>query len=299
MDLRFSGHETFIARTFWPKKGYDFIKSKKKFSDKNTVVELGVGKNMVSSIQFWMKAFGLLNEKDNSPTEFADFIFGENGTDPFLEDIATIWLLHYHLVKTNYSTIYNFIFNDLRAERAIFNKQQLISFINRKYSEIGNNSFNSNTINKDISVFDRLYKKLDYSSVSGNFEEEINSVLLELELINTTVEEKLKEGSNKKEKIEWYHLHGEYRNNLPAEIVLFSILDNFQEAKNVAFRRLQTEPNSPGMVFLLSKDGLFKKLKEIEVLYSEIMISETAGNVVLSIPEGLNKWDILRNYYAD
>jgi hypothetical protein len=28
--LRFSGHETFIARTFWPKKGYDFIIKKKR-----------------------------------------------------------------------------------------------------------------------------------------------------------------------------------------------------------------------------------------------------------------------------
>jgi hypothetical protein len=52
--LRFSGHETFIARTFWPKKGYDFIKQGGKFSSEDAVVELGVGKNMVLSINFWM-----------------------------------------------------------------------------------------------------------------------------------------------------------------------------------------------------------------------------------------------------
>jgi len=46
-NYRFSGHETFVVRSFWPKKGYDFIASGGKFSDDDAVVKLGVGKNMV------------------------------------------------------------------------------------------------------------------------------------------------------------------------------------------------------------------------------------------------------------
>ncbi len=45
--LSFSGHESFHCRQFWLKKGYDFVQRRGKFSDKNAVVELGVGKNMV------------------------------------------------------------------------------------------------------------------------------------------------------------------------------------------------------------------------------------------------------------
>ncbi|MBV2194918.1 MAG: DUF4007 family protein [Flavobacterium sp.] len=297
--LRFSGHDTFIVRTFWPKKGYDFVKNNGNFSSENAVVDLGVGKNMVASINFWMKALGLYDEKNKVPTEIADYILSDNGFDPFLEDIGTIWLLHYYLIKTNYSSIYSLIFNELRKERVVFNKNQLKAFIKRKYAELNDNNFNLNTIEKDISVFTRLYGKLDYQSVSKDFEEEINSLMIELELISTTVEDEIKEGTNKREKVEWYHLHGENRNSLPPAILLFAILDNFPMSNNLAFKRLEIESKSPGLVFLLSKDGLYKKLKEIEKEYPGTILSETAGNLVLVLPEGLDKWQILRNYYAN
>lgn len=48
--LRFSGHDTFIVRTFWPKKGYDFIKNGGNFSAEDAVVDLGVGKNIYPAI---------------------------------------------------------------------------------------------------------------------------------------------------------------------------------------------------------------------------------------------------------
>lgn len=57
----FSGHESFQCRSLWLKKGYDFINSGKSFNDEDAVVILGVGKNMVASIRYWMKAFDLLH----------------------------------------------------------------------------------------------------------------------------------------------------------------------------------------------------------------------------------------------
>ena len=298
-NLRFTGHETFVVRTFWPKKGYDFIKNGGNFNSENAVVDLGVGRNMVTSINFWMKALGLYDEKSKSLTEFANHIFSDNGFDPFLEDIGTIWLLHYFLIKTNYASIYSLIFNELRKERAVFNKNQLKAFIKRKYAELNDNSLNLNTIDKDISVFIRLYGKVDYQNVFNDFEDEINSLMIELELISTTVEDGIKEGTNRREKVEWFHLHGENRNSLPPAILLFAILDNFSETNNIAVKRLETELNGVGLVFLLSKDGLYKKLKEIEEVFPGVIVSETAGNLVLVLPEGLDKWGILRNYYAN
>jgi len=299
MNLRFTGHETFVVRTFWPKKGYDFINNGGNFNNDDAVIDLGVGKNMVASINFWMKALGLYNDETKKLTDFARNIFPDTGWDPFLEDIGTIWLLHYYLVKTNYASIYSLIFNELRKERAVFNKSQLKAFIRRKYTELGDNTLNLNTIDKDISVFTRLYGKIDYQNVSKDFEEEINSLMIELELISTTIEDEIVEGKNRREKIEWFHLHGENRNSLPPAILLFVILDNYSESKNIAVKRLEIEPNGPGMVFLLHKEGLYKKLKEIEKEFPEILVSETSGNLVLVLPEGLNKWEVLRIYYAN
>ena len=299
MTLKFSGHETFVLRSYWPKKGYDFLVNGGSFSDENALVLLGVGKNMVSSIQFWMKALGLVDAQTNELNDISHFLFSERGKDPFVEDIATVWLLHYYLVKTNFSSIYSLIFNDLRKERADFTKEQLASFLVRRSSEFGETSINSKTIEKDISVFIRLYRKVDFSTVTKNFEDEINSLMLELELLSSKMDEIFKEGTNKKEKVERFSIRGEMRENLPPEIFLFVILDNYENSLNLAFRRLEIEENSPGLVFQLTKDSLYKKLKEIESKYKRITISETAGNIVLTLPQGLNKWDILNDYYAN
>jgi hypothetical protein len=299
--LRFSGHDTFVVRSFWPKKGYDFVNNGGKFSSEDAMIELGVGKNMVTSIQFWMKALGLLEEDNLTLTDFARFIFDDHGVDPFLEDVGSIWLLHYFLVKSEYSSIYNLIFNELRKERSLFTKSQLAAFIKRKYAAIGDSSWNQNTIEKDISVFTRLYNKIDFQSITKDFEDEVSSLMLELELISSSIEEEIKEGNNKREKIEWFYLHGNNRASLPPPILLFTILDNFENQRNIGLIKLEIEPNSPGMVFLLSKDALYNQLKVIESLYTGILVSETAGNTQIVIPEDMlgQKWEILRSYYAN
>ena len=81
----FSGHETFQCRHLWLKKGYDFVKGKSSFNDEDAVVKLGVGKNMVASIRFWLKAFNIIDAKD-ALTQFAIKLLDDNGWDPFLED---------------------------------------------------------------------------------------------------------------------------------------------------------------------------------------------------------------------
>lgn len=70
----FSGHDSFQCRQLWLKKGYDYIQSKKSFNDEDAVVRLGVGKNMVSAIRYWMKAFNIIDGKDK-PTEFGTKLF--------------------------------------------------------------------------------------------------------------------------------------------------------------------------------------------------------------------------------
>ncbi|MBZ0108226.1 MAG: DUF4007 family protein [Candidatus Scalindua rubra] len=149
--LTFFGHESFVCKQFWLKKGYDFLKKQKIFNTDAAVVELGVGKNMVNAIRFWLKSFGLLNDSDNI-NDLAKFLFGEKGSDPFIEDFGTVWLLHYYLIKTNKASIYNMIFNEFRKERLEFTRNQLHNFIKRKCEEYDFN-YNENTVNSDIKIF--------------------------------------------------------------------------------------------------------------------------------------------------
>ena len=96
--LIFSGHETFHCKNMWLKKGYDFVENEGKFVDE-ACVDLGVGRNMVSSIRFWLKAFNIIDFNNEQATEIANFLFDEeNGVDKYLENDTSLWILHYLLI---------------------------------------------------------------------------------------------------------------------------------------------------------------------------------------------------------
>lgn len=282
--LSFSGHESFFCKQFWLKKGYDYTTKGKLFSDANAVVELGVGKNMVSSIRFWLRAFNIIKETDES-TGFSNIIFGENGYDNYLEDYGSLCLLHYNLVKKGRASIYNLVFNEFRKERIEFTKDHLHSFIKKQCDNTNSKYYNVNTVKKDINVFFRNY--LPISGLKSNIEEDFSALLLDLNLIE----------SFKSDGIDWYKIEGKERTEIPFEIVLYSIL-NLEFDTSISFNELVTASNSPALVFALSRNGLFEKIQEITEHYPKITFTETAGNRVLQFAEKPNPIDVLKNYYT-
>lgn len=98
---RFSGHETFACRFTWLPKAVRLIARDPAalVSDDAAILELGLGKNMVRSLRFWLDAFGVASlvngEWRLAPFGFA--VLSEKGLDPFIERIETQWLLHWHL----------------------------------------------------------------------------------------------------------------------------------------------------------------------------------------------------------
>lgn len=287
----FSGHESFICKQFWLKKGFDFIKEQKKFSDESAVIDLGVGKNMVNSIRFWLKAFGLMDENDKLNT-LAEYILGEKGKDPYLEDFGTIWLFHYHLVKTNRASIYNLVFNEFRKERIDFTKEQLHAFLKRKCSESGTNTYNLNSINTDINVFLRSYIK-PIKDKKLEIEDDFSGVLIDVELVKHY---KLRSSEGKI--TDWFKIESEERIDLPYQIVLYTILDNHANSNSVSFRELHSGSNSPGLVFALNAEGLYGKIKQITENYPKTIYAETAGNQVLQFKSKLDKYEILNDYFG-
>ncbi|OFY78899.1 MAG: hypothetical protein A2V46_14690 [Bacteroidetes bacterium RBG_19FT_COMBO_42_7] len=291
--LKFSGHETFICKQFWLKKGYDYIRERKSFHDDSAVVELGVGRNMVTSINYWLRSFNVVDQNDQ-PTEFADFIFGENGKDQFIEDIATIWLFHYFLVKTNHASIYDLFFNQFRKERQDFTKEQLHSFLKRKCDEVSPRLYNPNTIIHDINVLLRSYLKPDPTEDKSDFEDNYSGLLIELSLLSRYKTRNFDDSST----INWYKIESSYRYDLPYQIVLFSILDNFVDQQSISFKQLEVSPNSPGLVFALSPDALYSKIEEIVEHNKKITFSNNTGVQELQFKSVPDKWKLLEDYYG-
>lgn len=289
IKLSFSGHESFICKQFWLKKVYDFAVASKKFSDESSVVDLGVGKNMVASLRFWGRSFGIMNDQD-AVTALAKYIFSEKGKDPYLEDFGTIWLLHYNLVKTNKASIYNFVFNEFRKERIDFTKEQLHGFLKRKCEEFAPSVYNPNTMTTDVNVFLRNYVK-PHGDDKVDIEDDFAGIIIDLDLVRS-YKQRTDQGV-----ISRYKIEGMERLELPAEIVLYCILDNYEGEKSIGFRELLYGTNSPGSVFALNAEGLYDKIEKITEQYREVVYTETAGNQVLQIKGNLAKQNILNDYY--
>jgi len=284
--LNFSGHESFHCRSLWLKKGYDFILSGNKFSEPSAVVDLGVGKNMVSSINYWMNSFGLATKENQAP-KLAGFILGENGVDPYLEDNTSLWLLHYHLVAENLASIYSIFFNEFRKVQIEFNKSQLASFIKGKCEE-NNTTYNDNTIKRDIAVFLKMYLKPNSST--KNIEDIYTGLFIDLNII-----ELIKKFDT--EEIDWYKMVNKDRDELPIEVILYSILNNENYTRSISFEELLTGYNSPGNVFALSSNGLLNKLTEMTKNFKDITFSDDAGIRELQFKKSINKWEVLKRYY--
>lgn len=102
----FSGHESFSLRVAWlPKAAAAVSLGENPFSNPRDGMRiLGLGKNMVLSLECWSEYFGVICRTDDrwKVTEFGELILGVNGIDPFLEDQRTLWLLHWR-ASTNSS----------------------------------------------------------------------------------------------------------------------------------------------------------------------------------------------------
>ena len=281
----FAGHDSFQCRQLWLKKGYDYLQEGKNFNDEDAVVKLGVGKNMVSSIRFWLKAFNIIDNKD-IPTEFGKRLFDdENGYDPFLEDEASLWLLHYQLVKSGYASIYSIIFNEFRREKLFFNKESFVNYLKRIGENNNDLNFNENTVTKDFIVFANLYKN---DANNKDVEDSFSGILSEIELLKTT-------GKGKDEQ---FYIESTERDNLSKSVVLFTILDNPKYGNSINLNSLEFDMNSPGSIFALNRSGLMNKITEFVSEFKDITFTDQAGIKELQFKNKADAYIILDQYYG-
>lgn len=275
----FSGHESFYCKSLWLKKGYDFISENKDFNAPNAVVELGIGKNMVSSLRFWMRAFGLVDE--GKPTLIADYLFDKkNGKDPYIEDLGTLWLLHYLLIKIDLASIYKLFFVDFHKEKNTeFTREQLQYFLKRKNNECGYpNLYNENTVRRDIGVLLQNYVMPQKEKPNEDF----SALLINLNLIK-----------HSEDKAFYFNTKG--KNELTPEIFFYAIIDDKKDEQIVSFDRLM----DLALIFCLTKTELIDTIQLLVKKYPQILrYTDDGGIKQLFFLEDLDKTKVLETYYS-
>lgn len=294
LKFTFSGHDSFQCRQLWLKKGYDFVKEGQSFNSEDAVVKLGVGKNMVSAIRYWMKAFNIIDSKDN-PTEFGTKLFDEEtGYDPYLEDETSLWLLHYQLIKTGLASIYTIIFNEFRKEKLFFTEESFLNYLKRIEDANPELSFNENTVAKDFTVFVNMYKN---DEKSNDIEDSFSGILSELGLLKIIITEFKDENGKSKKRIE-YQIENNDRDNLQEAVLLFSILDNPNYGNSISLNSMEYDYNSPCSVFALNRSGLVNKISGIVKENKDITFTDHAGIKELQFKNKPNAYSILDKYYG-
>lgn len=286
----FSGHESFPCKTLWLKKGYDFNKAGKDFNSPDAVVELGVGKNMVAGIRYWYKAFGLKSE-DERIDWIPDFLFNDqDGKDQYMEDLGTIWLLHFLLVYSNVASLYNLFFVDFQKERRRFDRNQIVTFVKRKMAESNQDYlFNANTVKKDAGVLLQNY----CLPCNPQTNEDYSTLLMDLDLLRQKEKKDKDKVENEKDKSYYFNIEG--KKKVAPEVFLFAVLMYKSDEDNtIPFDLLQ----DVGLIFCMNDLEVIEMLRALSEQYSDYMTySDVAGIRQLQFVQQMNPRQIIERYY--
>src|SRR5574344_2028721 len=157
VKMRLQGHEKFALREGWINKGLMIIPQiPDAFLRKDSPDIFGIGNNMVKSLRYWMKVFGLTNDNGSELSELGKIVAEY---DPYLEDIFTIWILHSNIAKNcNEATSWYMYFN--RCDADDLDKEQIEAILLREVTKYANGQkFSEKSLRNDVDVLLNMYSK--------------------------------------------------------------------------------------------------------------------------------------------
>jgi hypothetical protein len=95
--MPYAKHESFHIRQGWLSKGMEAIRQDPRVLRRETApMDLGLGRNMVRALRFWLVATGLTKQEWENQLVQALTPFGEMvwRYDRYLENEGTLWLIH-------------------------------------------------------------------------------------------------------------------------------------------------------------------------------------------------------------
>lgn len=263
-STRFSGHETFACRYAWLAKAYRALKRDSLiFSDEEAaMVELGLGKNMVRSLRFWVETMGvakLTKLRSLELTPFGHAVFGEDGRDRYLEDPRTLWLLHWNLSSRSDGALFAWRFMLNHWPYPEFTRSEALDLFQRESTRQGY-THSAITLSQHFDVFLHSYHSARAANVG--VEDSLDAALVEISLIQSIGERRVDGGR-------WetiYSFRREPKQDITPELFDYCLLDfwaRFRPSEEtLTLREVASGECSPGQVFKLPEDDVRARLEE-------------------------------------
>ncbi len=280
IKVSFSGHEKFDCKIDWITKGLlAFAKNQQIFSQNHleeTIEILGLGVNMIKSLNHWMHVLGLIDK--NKLTSFAQTILEE---DPYLENNDTLWLLHWNIVKSlDKATLYNLFFNVIYPHK--FTRDDIFDRI-VSWLDTNGTKLSPTTIKSDIDVFIRMYKSNDSEELSLN-------LFSELKLIT-------------EQSHNVYALNINAATDMSDQAFLYILMDYINHLSNsntesISMNDLQRGKLSLQKSLCISESAFYSKIYLLDQLTGgQLSYSDASGIRQIYIHGSLNKNDLLHTMY--
>jgi Protein of unknown function (DUF4007) len=297
--FKFSGHQTFAFRYGWLEKGVRAVaECPTVFSEEDALVRLGVGKNMVESIRHWCLVTQMVEEDPQIKRNNGRFLLvspiackllQDGGWDPFLEDDASLWLIHWLLVSNpRIGTTWQIIFS--LFQRPDFTKPELMEYL-ASFAEKQSLEVNKGSLARDVDCFLRTYTSAKTAAKKQVAEETFDCPLQELNLMDLAPDGEL------------YRFAIGTKPTLPNAVFGFALNQYFEKAREgrntMSVQECLYGPGSPGQAFKLDENGLVEYIEELEkATKGRIELDETAGLKQIYRRRSLDPNKLLENYYA-
>lgn len=157
VKIRLQGHEKFALREGWINKALKILPDNgDAFTRKDATDLFGIGSNMVKSLRYWMRVFGLTNTSGTELSEVGGLIAE---CDPYLENPLTLWIMHSNIAKNvDDATTWFMYFN--RCDADDLEKSEIESILLREVSKYASGtSFSEKSLSNDIDVLLNMYSK--------------------------------------------------------------------------------------------------------------------------------------------
>lgn len=272
IEQKLSGHETFPCRYAWLPKAVDGVSADPAiFKDEdNAMVTLGVGKNMVRSIRFWAEAARIIEPAAKNNGYIVSSIGkalmignGRKPLDPYMEDIKTLWLIHWNLAVNPAFQVFawDFFLNkwqdpEISASLAFvtlrkmtFNKEKIVSDI---------------ILHQQYDIF--LHSYVPTRGRKGEVREDnLDCPLVELELLRQIGIRQSSINAGKHEPV--YAFRRDPKPEISSAIFAYCLDDYWRlwhpEENTLSFSLLVNGHHSPGQVFKLPEDDIRNRCESL------------------------------------
>lgn len=289
--MKFGGHQSFHLRDQWLSKGIYWANQDAQFfvnnkeNTESAMQEMGVGKNMVESMRYWLKATRLLK------LETEGFVLTETALeilkqDPYFELDGTLFLIHY-LLTTNKkeATTWYWFFNHFSADE--FEKESLENAFSAYIQLKTNKKIKTSTLDKDLNCLLRTYQATHWTG-NKNPETETPSPFTKY----GWVEKRGEKFVRNKLHINDFNIH------IFAHLIYLFWNEYLGQPETIRIDELTSKENSPGRILNFSSEEMNELVEKCSQTKNYLTYSRTGGYFIIQ-PNQTKLKKALSNYYKE